>query len=60
MPDLPLAPTGGVTLESVADYRAAGAVGVGVGSALFSDDRYAAGLEAVQRTAASRASAWRA
>jgi 2-dehydro-3-deoxyphosphogluconate aldolase/(4S)-4-hydroxy-2-oxoglutarate aldolase len=59
MPDLPLAPTGGVTLESVPDYRAVGAVGVGVGSALFSDDRFAGGgLPAVRSIAAAFASAW--
>lgn len=59
MPDLPLAPTGGVTLESVGDYRSVGAVGVGVGSALFSDDRYASGgLQAVQSQARAFAAAW--
>jgi len=60
MPDLPLAPTGGVTLDSVADYRAVGAVGIGVGSALFSDDRFAGGgLQAVEAQASAFASAWR-
>ncbi|WP_117213584.1 bifunctional 4-hydroxy-2-oxoglutarate aldolase/2-dehydro-3-deoxy-phosphogluconate aldolase [Allorhizocola rhizosphaerae] len=34
MPDIPLIPTGGVNLSNLADYAAAGAVGVGVGSAL--------------------------
>jgi 2-dehydro-3-deoxyphosphogluconate aldolase/(4S)-4-hydroxy-2-oxoglutarate aldolase len=33
-PDLPLVPTGGVTLESVGDYIRAGAVAVGVGGEL--------------------------
>jgi 2-dehydro-3-deoxyphosphogluconate aldolase/(4S)-4-hydroxy-2-oxoglutarate aldolase len=32
----PLVPTGGVTLDDAADYLAAGAVALGVGSALFS------------------------
>lgn len=59
MPDLPLAPTGGVTLESVPEYRSAGAVGLGVGSALFSDARFAdGGLPAVQETAAAFRAAW--
>lgn len=34
MPEIPLIPTGGVTPELVGEYAAAGAVGVGVGSAL--------------------------
>jgi 2-dehydro-3-deoxyphosphogluconate aldolase / (4S)-4-hydroxy-2-oxoglutarate aldolase len=34
MPEVPLIPTGGVTPELVPEYAAAGAVGVGVGSAL--------------------------
>lgn len=38
MPEVPLIPTGGVRLESIVDYAAAGAVGVGVGSALVTDD----------------------
>jgi 2-dehydro-3-deoxyphosphogluconate aldolase/(4S)-4-hydroxy-2-oxoglutarate aldolase len=36
MPEIPLIPTGGITLESVPEYAAAGAAGVGVGSALVS------------------------
>ena len=60
MPDLPLAPTGGVTMESIPDYRSAGAVGVGIGSALFSDTRYAEGLDALQLAAAAAAAAWQA
>ncbi len=38
MPELRLVPTGGVTLESVAQYAAAGAAGVGVGSSLVTED----------------------
>lgn len=34
MPDIPLIPTGGITPELAAEYLAAGAAGVGVGSAL--------------------------
>jgi len=38
MPELKLIPTGGVTLAHVAAYAAAGAVGVGVGSSLVTED----------------------
>jgi 2-dehydro-3-deoxyphosphogluconate aldolase/(4S)-4-hydroxy-2-oxoglutarate aldolase len=38
MPELRLIPTGGVTLTNLRDYAAAGAVGVGVGSALVTED----------------------
>ncbi|MGV3764167.1 bifunctional 4-hydroxy-2-oxoglutarate aldolase/2-dehydro-3-deoxy-phosphogluconate aldolase [Parapedobacter sp.] len=34
LPQIPLLPTGGITPENVSDYRRAGAVGFGVGSAL--------------------------
>lgn len=34
LPQVPLVPTGGVTLDDAADYIAAGAVAVGIGSAL--------------------------
>jgi 2-dehydro-3-deoxyphosphogluconate aldolase/(4S)-4-hydroxy-2-oxoglutarate aldolase len=58
MPDLPLAPTGGVTLDSVGSYRKAGAVGLGVGSALFSDARLTEGLPALQQLARAFVDAW--
>ena len=38
MPELKLVPTGGITLANLHDYAAAGAVGVGVGSALVTED----------------------
>jgi len=38
MPECRLIPTGGVTLAHVREYAAAGAVGVGVGSALVTED----------------------
>lgn len=38
LPEVPLVPTGGVRLESIVDYAAAGAAGVGVGSALVTED----------------------
>lgn len=34
-PDIPLQPTGGITLENAADFIAAGAIAVGIGSWLF-------------------------
>jgi len=34
LPQIPLLPTGGITPENVSDYKRAGAVGFGVGSAL--------------------------
>lgn len=42
-PDIPLIPTGGVTLETVADYIRAGAAAVGVGSNLVDTKAVAAG-----------------
>ncbi len=41
--DIPLIPTGGVTLENAQDYLAAGAVAVGVSSHLFLPEAIAAG-----------------
>jgi 2-dehydro-3-deoxyphosphogluconate aldolase / (4S)-4-hydroxy-2-oxoglutarate aldolase len=37
LPDIPLMPTGGVELEQIADYVAAGAVAVGLGGPLIGD-----------------------
>jgi 2-dehydro-3-deoxyphosphogluconate aldolase / (4S)-4-hydroxy-2-oxoglutarate aldolase len=37
LPDIPLMPTGGVALEQIADYVAAGAVAVGLGGPLIGD-----------------------
>lgn len=34
LPQIPLLPTGGVTLENIGDFQKAGAVGFGIGSAL--------------------------
>jgi len=41
--DIPLLPTGGVTLDNAADFLAAGAWGLGMGSALVSPQLVAAG-----------------
>ena len=53
----PLVPVGGVTLENVAAWRAAGAAGLGLGSAI-----YASGMPAaeVARRAQAFVAAWRA
>lgn len=40
-PDIPLVPTGGVTLETIAELFQAGAAAVGVGSELISQDALA-------------------
>jgi 2-keto-3-deoxy-6-phosphogluconate aldolase len=42
-------PTSGPTAETVADYVAAGAVAVGVGSEVLGDGRSPAGIEASAR-----------
>lgn len=41
--DIPIVPTGGVALDNAADFVRAGAVAIGVGSALTPRDRIAAG-----------------
>ncbi|MEU0152105.1 bifunctional 4-hydroxy-2-oxoglutarate aldolase/2-dehydro-3-deoxy-phosphogluconate aldolase [Micromonospora fulviviridis] len=43
LPDVPLVPTGGVTVESVHGWAAAGAVAVGVGGSLVNGTEIAAG-----------------
>src|SRR5207247_11192634 len=52
--DIPLLPTGGVTLDNAATYIAAGAWGLGLGSALVAPDLVAAGRfdELTRRAAA--------
>ena len=42
LPDVRLVPTGGVTVETLAEYKRAGADGFGVGSPLFHRDRVSA------------------
>ena len=41
-PDLPLMPTGGISLDTIDTYLAAGASGFGVGSPILNQDRIAA------------------
>jgi len=55
-PDIPLVPTGGVTLDNVAEMFQAGAAAVGVGTELISTDYAAIGARAKQFLAAARAS----
>lgn len=59
MPQLRLVPTGGVDLSNVGDYARAGAVAVGIGSALVDPGLVAAGDWAeLTRRAAAFAAAW--
>ncbi|MGH1564708.1 bifunctional 4-hydroxy-2-oxoglutarate aldolase/2-dehydro-3-deoxy-phosphogluconate aldolase [Mumia sp. DW29H23] len=59
--DVPLLPTGGVDAGNITAYAAAGAVGVGVGSSLVSEDLVAAGdWDAVRERALSLVEAWEA
>ncbi|HEY5788824.1 MAG TPA: bifunctional 4-hydroxy-2-oxoglutarate aldolase/2-dehydro-3-deoxy-phosphogluconate aldolase [Microlunatus sp.] len=51
LPDVPLMPTGGVTLEAVSEYLAAGAVAVGVSGALFEDALLGGDLTALRQRA---------
>jgi 2-dehydro-3-deoxyphosphogluconate aldolase/(4S)-4-hydroxy-2-oxoglutarate aldolase len=51
-PDLPLVPTGGVSLDNVGDFIRAGATAVGVGSELVSGDDDAIATRAEQFVAA--------
>jgi 2-dehydro-3-deoxyphosphogluconate aldolase/(4S)-4-hydroxy-2-oxoglutarate aldolase len=53
-PDIPLVPTGGVTLENIADMFKAGAAAVGVGTELISKDYAAIEALAKQFLAAAR------
>lgn len=59
MPQLRIVPTGGVGLSDVADWRAAGSVGVGVGSELVDARTVAAGdLDELQQRARRLVRAW--
>ena len=59
MPELRLVPTGGVSAANIAAYRAAGAAGVGVGSALFSDALFSDALFSDAGTGIAAAAALR-
>jgi 2-dehydro-3-deoxyphosphogluconate aldolase / (4S)-4-hydroxy-2-oxoglutarate aldolase len=48
-PDIPLQPTGGITVDDVGDYIRAGAIAVGIGSWLFADPDPAAIAERARR-----------
>lgn len=59
MPDLRIVPTGGVSASNIPEFKAAGAVGVGIGSALVDDAVVAAADWAeLQRRAESLVAAW--
>ncbi len=53
LPHLPILPTGGVTLDNVADWISAGAVAVGVGAALLDTQAIAGGHYGVLTARAS-------
>jgi len=53
LPDIPLVPTGGVALEHIGDYLAAGAVAVGLGSPLTGDALDGGSLDALRDRAAA-------
>lgn len=59
MPDLRIVPTGGVTAANVPEFRAAGAAGVGIGSALVDQQVVAAAdWPEIERRAAGSVAAW--
>ncbi len=55
-PGTPLLPVGGVSVDNLAAWRAGGAAGCGIGSALYRPGKSA---EAVHQSAAAFADAWR-
>lgn len=60
LPDMKVVPTGGVTVSNIPDFRAAGAAGVGVGSALVDAATVDAGeWRELERRAAGLVTAWR-
>lgn len=59
MPDLRIVPTGGVNVETIPQFKAAGVVGVGVGSALVDPQTVAAGdWDELERRAKALVLAW--
>jgi 2-dehydro-3-deoxyphosphogluconate aldolase/(4S)-4-hydroxy-2-oxoglutarate aldolase len=59
LPDLRIIPTGGVSVDIIPQFKAAGAVGVGVGSALVDQQTVVAGdWSELERRAKALVSAW--
>ncbi|HEX3780928.1 MAG TPA: bifunctional 4-hydroxy-2-oxoglutarate aldolase/2-dehydro-3-deoxy-phosphogluconate aldolase [Pseudonocardiaceae bacterium] len=59
LPDIPLIPTGGVTVDTTTEYAEAGCVGVGIGSALVDEATVADGAwHRLTERAAAFTSAW--
>jgi 2-dehydro-3-deoxyphosphogluconate aldolase/(4S)-4-hydroxy-2-oxoglutarate aldolase len=59
LPDLRIIPTGGVNVETIPQFKAAGAVGIGVGSALVDQQTVVAGdWPELERRAKALVSAW--
>jgi 2-dehydro-3-deoxyphosphogluconate aldolase/(4S)-4-hydroxy-2-oxoglutarate aldolase len=60
LPDLKVIPTGGVNAANIPDFRDAGAVGVGIGSALVDEKTVAnADWAELERRATALVAAWR-
>ena len=59
MPDLRIIPTGGISIDNIGAFRAAGSVGVGVGSALVDSDTVAAeDWHTLEKRASSLVATW--
>jgi 2-dehydro-3-deoxyphosphogluconate aldolase/(4S)-4-hydroxy-2-oxoglutarate aldolase len=59
LPDIPLVPTGGVTVATTTEYAEVGCVGVGIGSALVDEQTVADGAwHRLTERAAAFAAAW--
>jgi len=59
LPEVKLCPTGGITVESIAGYRSAGAEAFGIGGQLFQKPRIEAGdWEWIEREARRYVEAW--
>jgi 2-dehydro-3-deoxyphosphogluconate aldolase/(4S)-4-hydroxy-2-oxoglutarate aldolase len=60
LPDIPLVPTGGVTVATTTEYAQVGCVGVGIGSALVDEATVADGAWArLTERAGEFVAAWR-
>jgi 2-dehydro-3-deoxyphosphogluconate aldolase / (4S)-4-hydroxy-2-oxoglutarate aldolase len=53
LPDIPLVPTGGVTIEATSRYLKAGALAVGIGGPLIGDAAAGGSLDALRQRAAA-------
>jgi 2-dehydro-3-deoxyphosphogluconate aldolase/(4S)-4-hydroxy-2-oxoglutarate aldolase len=59
LPDIPLVPTGGVSVPTTTEYAEAGCVGVGIGSALVDEATVAEGAwDRLTERASAFVAAW--